>query len=274
MKYIVLRDDDANGTTPISVLEPLYRPFLDRGLPIHLAMIPSVRTDNHRTDGDLEGFLYLESNGTAGTKPIEENQALLDYVRHESGYVPVLHGFTHEIINGRFEFDRDEPEDIARRLDRGLAMFQAAGLGRPLVFVAPQDQLSRSGFREVSKRFDVLSLQFLSLRKLPHQYWPAHLGAKFIQRRPHLRLGRTAALTHPGCILSYNKPPAGMLERVLDAIRPNCVTVLVTHHWEYFHPDGTMNEPFVAVLHALAEHFGKAKDVRVIRMDQARNYIA
>ncbi len=273
MKYVVLRDDDANGTTPVSLLEPLYRPFLDRGLPVHLAIIPNVRTDVRRIDGRLEGFLCGEEAGKARLRPIEENQALLDYVRHERGYVPMMHGFTHEIIDGHYEFSLDKPTETAERLDNGFAMFKAAGLGRPCAFVAPQDQLSRSSLREVTKRFDVLSTQFLSLEKLPCRYWPAHFMSKKMQSRRHLRIGQTIALTHPGCILSYNKSPQGMLERILKTIRPHDVTVIVTHHWEYFHADGSMNEPFVAVLHALASYLTKAHDVRVIRIEDARKHI-
>ena len=152
-------------------------------------------------------------------------------------------------------------------------MLEAAGLDRPRAFVAPQDQLSRSSLREVFKRFEVLSTQFLSLKKLPRRYWYAHVAAKMLQKKGHLRIGRGTALTHSGCILSCNAPTRGMLERVLGAIRPNVVTVIVTHHWEYFHPDGCMNAPFVAVLHALADHLAKAKDVRVIRIEQARRYV-
>jgi hypothetical protein len=273
MKYVVLRDDDANGTTPVSLLEPLYRPFLDRGFPVHLAMIPCVRTDIHRLDGGLEGFLCGREAGRAHLRPIEENPALLDYVQHERGYVPVMHGFTHEFIDGHYEFGLDKPIETAQRLDRGLTMFEAAGLGRPSAFVAPQDQLSRSSLYEVTKRFGVLSTQFLGFKNLPPRYWPAHLVSKKLHSRRHLRLGRAIALTHPGCILSYNKSPNGMLERVLQAIRPHDVTVVVTHHWEYFRADGSMNEPFVAVLHALAAYLAEAHDVRVVRIEDAHRYI-
>ena len=37
MRYVILRDDDTNALTPIECLETLYRPFLDRGLPVNLA---------------------------------------------------------------------------------------------------------------------------------------------------------------------------------------------------------------------------------------------
>ena len=34
MRHVILRDDDTNALTPPECLEKLYRPFLDRGLPM------------------------------------------------------------------------------------------------------------------------------------------------------------------------------------------------------------------------------------------------
>jgi Uncharacterized protein conserved in bacteria (DUF2334) len=274
MKYVIIRDDDANATTPVSWIEPLYRPFLDHGLPVHLAMIPCVQMDIRRLDGQREGFLADHNLNGKTRRSIEENPALLDYVRHNAEYVPVLHGFTHAFVDGTYEFNRDEPTDIAQRLERGLAIFRAAGLGRPAAFVAPQDQFSRTSVREAMKRFRVLSMQYLSRRQLPRRYWPSYLARKVFSSRRHFRLGRAIALTHPGCLLSRDKPIPGMLEKLIQNLRPNEVTVIVSHHWEYFRADGSKNQPFVDVLHAFAHHLANDQDIRVIRMDEAREYIA
>src|SRR2546426_306678 len=57
MRYVILRDDDTNALTPIECLEHLYRPFLDRGLPVNLSVIPEVRANLTLPDGRPEGFL-------------------------------------------------------------------------------------------------------------------------------------------------------------------------------------------------------------------------
>src|SRR5437870_3824758 len=57
MRYVILRDDDTNALTPVDCLERLYRPFLDRGLPVNLATIAKVRTDTTGAGGALEGYL-------------------------------------------------------------------------------------------------------------------------------------------------------------------------------------------------------------------------
>ena len=55
MRYVILRDDDTNALTPIECLETLYRPFLDRGLPVNLSVIPEVRINVTMPDGRPEG---------------------------------------------------------------------------------------------------------------------------------------------------------------------------------------------------------------------------
>ena len=58
MRYVILRDDDTNALTPVECLERLYRPFLDRGLPVNLAVIPEVSTSAVTPEGKPEGFLF------------------------------------------------------------------------------------------------------------------------------------------------------------------------------------------------------------------------
>ena len=64
MRYVILRDDDTNALTPIECLERLYRPFLDSGLPVNLAVIPDVATNALTPEGRPEGFLFAK-NGHA-----------------------------------------------------------------------------------------------------------------------------------------------------------------------------------------------------------------
>ena len=65
MHYVILRDDDTCAFTPKAFLERLYRPFLHRGLPVNLAVIPAVNTTVRTPDGRLEGFLTSGSGPAA-----------------------------------------------------------------------------------------------------------------------------------------------------------------------------------------------------------------
>src|SRR5665213_2030164 len=123
MHYVILRDDDACAFTPPARLERLYRPFLERGLPVNLALIPEVRTDVRTPDGRLEGFLTAGAGPAAPLAPIGGNRELVDYLRSEPGYQIVQHGCHHDY----FEFGSSDRRELAARLDRGAAVLHAAG---------------------------------------------------------------------------------------------------------------------------------------------------
>ncbi len=67
MHYVIIRDDDTNAFTPPECLERLYRPFLDKGLPVNLATIPAVSAEAKMADGSPEGFL-VKRNGVPGRR--------------------------------------------------------------------------------------------------------------------------------------------------------------------------------------------------------------
>src|SRR5947207_13961786 len=64
MRYVILLDDDTNALTSVDCLERLYRHFLERGLPVNLAVIPDVSTGATTPAGERERFLSA-ANGRA-----------------------------------------------------------------------------------------------------------------------------------------------------------------------------------------------------------------
>src|ERR1044071_9429746 len=154
MRYVILRDDDTNALTPIECLERLYRPFLVRGLPVNLAVIPEVRTDVRLPNGRLEGFLPQRPSSSLGaTVPLAVNAELTAYLAANPGYGVVQHGCYHD----HFEFDRTDRAEVARRLDLGARRLAEAGFPEVNAFVAPHDKFSRVAYEEVAKRFRVIS---------------------------------------------------------------------------------------------------------------------
>src|SRR4051794_15234194 len=131
MHYVILRDDDTNALTPPEFLERLYRPFLDRNLPVNLAVIPNVRTDITYGQNILEGFLVTRDATTAKSLPISGNQALVQYLLANPGLQIAQHGYNHEFVRGDCEFEQHHRPDLARRLDRGQQLLEQAGLPRP-----------------------------------------------------------------------------------------------------------------------------------------------
>lgn len=257
MRLVILRDDDTNALTPVECLERLYRPFLARGLPVNLATIPEVRLDACTPDGRREGFLPLQRNLAVETVALAERRALTDYLHANPGLHLVQHGCHHD----RFEFDRTDRAEVIRRLERGAQRLREAGFDDVRAFVAPHDKISPVAYEELAKRFPVISTGWFEWRRLPAAWRPRYLLKK-ISGRPHWRVNGTQLLSHPGCLLSYQRPYDTMLETIKRTIARSDLTVLVTHWWEYFR-DGRPDDDFIRVLHQLAEHLAAQPDICV-----------
>jgi hypothetical protein len=269
MHTVILRDDDTCAFTPRACLERLYRPFLDRGMPVNLAVIPEVRTDVRTPDGCLEGFLSAGHGPAGPLAPMACNVELANYLRSETGYHLVQHGCHHDY----FEFGGTSRPELSWRLDHGRRCLQDAGFTPPVAFVAPYDRMSRAAYLEVAARFKVISTGWFELGRMPVRWFPAY-AAKKLWRQPHWRAGGTTLLSHPGCLLSFHHPYRDMFAAVRAAVESQAVTVLVTHWWEYFRM-GSTDDGFVAVLHEVADWLASRKDIRVVSFGEvAREGIA
>ncbi len=265
MRYVILRDDDTNASMTPDYLEKLYRPFLDRGLPVNLATIPNVNTEATFAAGRPELFLLAKKDPSPKTMPIASNPALVRYLLDNSGYHILQHGCRHDSVDSTYEFNQTNRGDIARRLDEGRRHLLEAGFKKPTTFVAPYDRLSRVSLEEVARRFQVLSAGWYDPRNLPLSWLPRY-AVKRTLGRDHWRVGETILLSHPGCHLSYHKSYATMLDEIKRSIESRKLTVLVTHWWEYFR-EQKPDAPFIAVLHETAAWLAGRKDVKVISFD-------
>jgi hypothetical protein len=265
MRYVILRDDDTNALTPVECLEKLYRPFLDRGLPVNLATIPEVRVDARTPDGNREGFLPRRPNPAVETVPLVENPGLVRYLHDNPKYQIVQHGCYHDT----FEFDRTDRAEVVRRLDRGRDRLRDAGFNDVSAFVAPHDKISSVAYDELARRFRVISTGWFEWRRLPISWRPKYLLKK-LSGRPHWQVGHTRLLSHPGCLLSYQRPFGPMLDTIKQAITRDEVTVLVTHWWEYFRT-GSPDDAFIAELHKTAEYLASRSDVCVTTFEALAN---
>ena len=248
MRYVIIRDDDTNALTPVECLEHLYRPFLDRGLPVNLATIPAVATGTELPDGRPEGFLRYRNGVAEERVTIGSNRELVRYLTDNPGFKIIQHGFQHDYL----EFERESKTDICQRLDQGRALLAEAGFETPAAFVAPYDKLSRSSLACVAQRFPVLSTGWFELKRLPFSWWPRYAWKK-MRQEPHWQIGQTLLLSHPGCLLSCFRNYESMLAEIRSQINRRRVTVLVTHWWEYFR-DAQPDHRFIALLHETASY--------------------
>ena len=261
MHYVILRDDDTNAFTPVECLERLYRPVLDRGLPVNLATIPEVSTAATMGDGRPEGFLVKKTATREATMPLGANRELVEYLQANPLYHVVQHGCHHDYL----EFDCHSAAEVRLRLERGSRRLLEAGFAQPRTFVAPYDKLSRTSLRAVCSRFAVLSTGWFEARRLPYRWWPRYALKKW-RRTPHWRVGGTLLLSHPGCLLSYQRSFSRALQGIVYCLERNRVMVLVTHWWEYFR-SGSPDEPFIEFLHETLRHLAKRADVQIISFD-------
>jgi hypothetical protein len=269
MKYVVIRDDDTCALTPIECLETLYRPFLERRLPVNLATIPNVRSDVFYPKGPLvgqpEGFLVAAKGVKPGTYPIGSNEKLVDYLKENHGFKIVHHAYHHEFVNGRPEFDNPDATDVARRLEAGARLLREAGLGRSTTFVAPYDLITRQAYLELAKRFKLISTGWFQLGRTPIQWWAQYFKRK-AKRRNHWEAQGVKLLSHPGCLLSYHRPPETILPAIKGAIAQRKLTVLVTHWWEFFR-GGEADQNFIKVLHETADYLASEDEIKVVSFD-------
>ena len=305
MRYVIMRDDDTNALTPVECLERLYRPLLDLGLPVNLAVIPNVRTDTRRAGGKLEGFLPA-TNGEA--RPVQEgarpgagtasSPLLAPAGRKEAGTqpspplswigpdgdarltIPVgenaklvqylldnagYHIAQHGCYHSLFEFDVKSAVVVSGWLEQGRRLLLEAGFQRPQTFVAPYDRFSRASLAETAKQFRVISTGWFELRRLPYSWWPLY-SLKRLLKRQHWRAGRAILLAHPGCLLSRERPRTAIFDTVKECVLSRRLTVLVTHWWEYF-SGGRPDEPFIEVLHETGNWLARQPEVKVISFD-------
>jgi Uncharacterized protein conserved in bacteria (DUF2334) len=268
MHYVILRDDDTCAYTPPACLERLYRPFLGRGMPVTLAVIPEVRTDVRTADGRLEGFLAAGRGPHSPLAPIGLARELVDYIKAEPGYHVAQHGCHHDLV----EFGGSSRGELARRLDRGAGALRDAGFARPSAFVAPYDRLSRAAFVEAAARFNVVSTGWFEAGRVPLR-WGAAYALKKLTHRNHWRAGGRYLLSHPGCLLSFHRPRATMLPAVRQAVEGATLTVLVLHWWEFFR-DGVPDDELIGVLHEVVDWIAGRPDVRVVSFgDVARGAV-
>ncbi len=258
MKYVIIRDDDTSALTPPAYLDELYRPFLDRHLPVNLGLIPNVNTNATWKDGSPEGFLLTKIGTLPNYLSIETATELLQYLKQNPDYHFAHHGYEHDYL----EFMRKDGAEIERRLEAGHKCFANAGLGRLKTFIAPYDQLSTASFRAVSKHFQILSTNTFRLKRLPVGWWPRYF-LKQLAKQPHWQVDQLQLLSHPGFLLSYRRDVATMLDSIKAAIESSHLTVLVTHWWEYF-PQNQPNPAFISVLHQTAEYLASRSDIQVI----------
>ncbi len=258
MRYVIIRDDDLNALTPIDSLEKLYRPFLQRGLPVNLATIPLVNTKACIPSGAHEEFLLYRKDSDPSFVSIGSNPKLVDYILSHPLYHIAQHGYHHNY----HEFASQNQEEIIHWLEDGLRLMEKAGFPRAAAFVAPQDVISKTAMDEIVKRFPVVVKNWYAKNMLPLRFWPPYFLKK-LQGHTHFRARNITFLERERSYLAHDFPLEQILDKIEENIASETLTVIATHWWSFF-KDPSRTERLIQVYHTLADRLAKDQNIRVI----------
>ena len=236
---VALRDDDTSFFTAPDQLEAVYHDVWDR-IPVSLAVIPKAA-------GFRDKAIPEKYWDAARAFPLEENPALVDYLRGRIGAGRVTiaqHGYTHEDFPNGYEFQA--APDLEQRLADGRAYLSRLLDTRIEIFVPPHNALSKRGLAAVGAAGLNLLGSFLSFRPSLRP-WDAHTLSNWWRVRgyraatgraksdrliyPHvLRYGSHAEF---GC---HSLIPGTTLEELVagfeEARRAGGNFCIATHYWE------------------------------------------
>ena len=142
--YFCIRDDDTSFFTSPDELERAYGQVTKYG-PISLAIIPFCRAGMSRG-------LPEKYRGLWSIHPLEENTALVQYLRHgiaNGRYEAMLHGYHHDEPDTKREFIGGS--DLRRKVREGKRYLEDLLHTRIRVFVPPHNAIGRSGLEAITR---------------------------------------------------------------------------------------------------------------------------
>jgi hypothetical protein len=142
---IILRDDDTSYFTTPAMLERVYAPLWERGIPVCLAVIPAHHGNIVLPFGDqpfIDPNIHPDYRRQDHRFPITENAELCGFLNRmaREGLIEIcLHGYDHHWP----EWQVDERAIAEARLRAGRDIFDAAFPGLAIrTFITPYDAIS------------------------------------------------------------------------------------------------------------------------------------
>ena len=241
-RYILIRDDDINYYSNTRLLELLYRPLFDRGLPVNFSVIPEVMCNTPIALGSQSGFarkfgLRYEPfipptcRGRNEQRAVSANRGLVSFIREHP--IEVLqHGLNHQ-WNGDAEFAAHDEAKLDSRLQKGRDILEEAFGTRPAFFCPPWDRISREGLQALNRAgYLGVSAAYFG-RNLPLAAWPTWAWNRYRAKQQFLSWRNFLFVQHPGYLLSLFRPASEVMRLFIEAYERSRVLVLVNHYWEY-----------------------------------------
>jgi hypothetical protein len=237
--HLVFRDDDTSYFTSPAMLEQVYAPLWEKGLPVCLAVIPLHDANNvipPYRGYTIDPNIPPAYRGMKQRFPITENRELCAFLNDlaEQNLVEIcLHGYTHL----RLECMTEDAAAFRRNIEAGLALFETAFPNIPIhTFITPYDQVSAPALEQI---FD---------SGLNTCCFPVHLPQGFGPFAPN-----TASVCR-GQTLIANETPEPLSEHdawaaMLAQSSPDEVFVCLNHYYEFFEDWGAPQTAMLASWH-------------------------
>ena len=268
MVFCIFRVDDVNATTNVKWLERLYNPLVEIGIPINYAVVPrvycaSIVPGNHPLKLKYQLIYQPYIHHHVGQKiylDLCSNTELTLYLS-SSSFEILQHGFAHERINAKPEFEIEDRKELIKRIIEGGNII-ALGVGyKPKFFVAPHERMSREAFEIIAQAFlgtFVWSLPWrLSYKILPRRYLAEFLTDKVKMKSYFIFDKRFLVLETKGVYLLLYYP--NFLKKITSLINRTEVLVIVDHYWQYL-----INPKFLRFRDTILNILLKLKDIKFL----------
>jgi hypothetical protein len=240
--YIILREDDVNATTKPEYIERVYEPLIKRGIPINVAVIPSVYCANKLPEGHplltrQKYYAYIqESEGENKYLNINEAKRLVSFLNRENFEI-LQHGYSHERIHDCYEFGITDSKELESRVLEGKHILEDSFGKVPRFFVAPHEYFSKEGFKVITKNFTGTFIYHTSklsfLRTLPADFYLPYLSQKTMGRDFYFFKDKFMALDTHGFYLLPHSKGIDVLKFAQRLIQRLKIVVIVNHYWQY-----------------------------------------
>jgi hypothetical protein len=151
-----IRDDDICFFTQPWMLDTLYKEAWRLGFKVSLAVTPYVKATK-------QGHVPPRYKGSNKFFLINENKQLVEYLQEKmaEGYVDIVqHGYTHSREGGKPEFAINNFRLVDERLRKGKKLLRETFKRNITVFAAPNEGVSRTTWKSLSRNKMCLTRRF------------------------------------------------------------------------------------------------------------------
>jgi len=138
----ILRDDDICYFTPPHKVEEIYEKAWKDGFKVSLGVIPRVKAI-------YDPCVPPKFRGKMSQHLISKNHELIEYLKEmiKEGKVDIAqHGFNHEKIHRKPEFQIPDKSEIRARLRAGRKILEECFPNKTLVFIPPWNKVSKQAW--------------------------------------------------------------------------------------------------------------------------------